>query len=87
MKELYLRSTYSQDVDLRYPYLTQSKSGIYIGNPVYLGVSYDGVLVDESGTATGIIEIKCPYSATKLTVKEACCHCSDFFAKWMIMVR
>ena len=70
---------YSQTVSLCYPHLSLRKSGMYIGNPAYLGASPDGVLVDESGTVTGIIEIKCPYSAAKLTVQEACSYCSDFY--------
>ena len=30
-------------------------------------------------TLIGIIEIKCPYSVGKLTVQEACIHCSGFY--------
>ena len=65
MKALYLRSTYPQDVDLRYPHLTLHKSGIYIGNPAYLGASPDGVVVDKSCTVIGIIEIKKPLFCCK----------------------
>ena len=70
---------YLQIVGARYANLTLHKCGFYTGNPAYLGASPDGVLVDESDTVIGIIKIKCPYSAAKLTVREACIHCSDFY--------
>ena len=50
------------------------------GQPGYLGASPDGVLIDvETGVVHGIIEIKCPYSAAKLTVREACDQCAEFY--------
>ena len=45
-----------------------------MGDPAYLGASPDGVLVDKTGKMVGIVEIKCPYSAAKLSVQEACEH-------------
>lgn len=33
------------------------KSGFYIGEPLFLGISPDGVLADEFSTVQGIIEI------------------------------
>lgn len=70
---------YSRVVGERYPNLILRKCGFYIGNPGYLGASPDGVLVDQFDSVVGIIEIKCPYSAAKLTVQEACTHCNDFY--------
>ena len=52
--------------------LKLKKSGILIGEQPYLGASPDGVLEDAEGNLSGIVEIKCPYSAANLTVKEAC---------------
>ena len=63
----------------RHLQLTLRKSGIYIGQPAYLGASPDGVLVNDVDTISGIIEIKCPFSAAKLTVREACTQCNDFY--------
>ena len=34
-----------------------------VGDPAYLGASPDGVLLNDTGSLKGIIEIKCPYSA------------------------
>ena len=50
-----------------------------IGNPAYLAASPDGVLVDQSGRTPGIIEIKCPFSASKLSVREACTQLPNFY--------
>jgi len=44
-----------------HPQFTLRKSGIYIGQPAYLGASPDGVLVNDADTIFGIIEIKCPF--------------------------
>jgi len=63
----------------RHPRLKLQKSGFVIGEPSFLGASPDGVLVDESGKIQGIIEIKCPYSAAGLTVKDACKQCKGFY--------
>ena len=52
--------------------LKLKKSSILIGEQPYLGASPDGVLEDAEGNLSGIVEIKCPYSAANLTVKEAC---------------
>jgi len=60
------------------PNLTLQKAGFYVGQPGYLGVSLDGILIDNTGCVKGIIEITCPYSAAKLTVREACSQCSAF---------
>ena len=70
---------YSSEMNKHHPHLTLHKSGMYIGEPGYLGASPDGVLVNDTNTICGIIEIKCPYSAAKLTVKEACSLCNDFY--------
>ena len=58
-----------------HPNLTLQKAGFYVGEPGYLGASPDGILIDDTGCVQGIIEIKCPYSAAKLTVREACSEC------------
>ena len=55
------------------------KSGIVIGDVPYLAASPDGVLTDESGKVQGIIEIKCPHSAAKLTISEACEELDNFY--------
>ena len=71
--------SYAQVLAHRHPGFTVQKSGIIIGNPSYLGASPDGVLVDRSGQLMGIVEIKCPYSAAKLTVTEACEQLDKFY--------
>ena len=63
--------SYEQILAHTRPYFSLRKSGIFIGNPSYLGASPDGILVDESKHIVGIVEIKCPYSAAKLTIAEA----------------
>ena len=70
---------YSSKMSKHHPQLTLRKSGMYIGEPGYLGASPDGILVNDTNTICGILEIKCPYSAAKLTVKEACSLCNDFY--------
>ena len=50
--------------------LKLNKSDILIGDPPYLGASPDGVLEDIEGNLSDIVEIKCPYLAANLTVKE-----------------
>lgn len=55
------------------------KSGFYIGNPAYLGDSPDGILEDTSGDLCGILEIKCPYFAANISVREACSTLDDFY--------
>lgn len=70
---------YAQNLAHRHPSFSLRKSGIIIGVPSYLGASPDGVLVDRSGQIKGIVEIKCPYSAAKLTVKEACEQLDKFY--------
>ena len=64
---------YSSEIAKLHPNLTMQTAGLYIGQPGYLGASPDGVLVDvQTGVVHGIVEIKCPFSAAKLTVREAC---------------
>ena len=63
---------YKQGLDSLHPNMMLSKSGVVIGDIPYLAASPDGVLIDESGEVRGMIKIKCPYSAAKLTVNEAC---------------
>lgn len=48
-------------------------------NFAFLGATPDGVVCDEG--KTGIMEIKCPYSARNMTVKDACTsdEIRDFF--------
>ena len=70
---------YKQGLDTRHPNLILRKSGIVIGDIPYLAASPDGVLTDVSGQVRGIIEIKCPYSAAKLTVREACEQLDNFY--------
>ena len=55
------------------------KSGIVIGDIPYLPTSPDEILIDESGEVTEIIEIKCLFSAAKLTVSEACEELGNFY--------
>ena len=70
---------YAQELAHHHPSFALRKSGIIIGKPSYLGASPDGVLVDRSGHIKGIVEIKCPYSAAKLTVREACEQLDKFY--------
>ena len=70
---------YKNQVNQRHPNLKLRKAGIYIGNPPYLGASPDGILEDHLGNPSGVIEIKCPYSAVSLTVREACKGLDDFY--------
>ena len=72
---------YNELVTQRHPNLKLRKAGFYIGDPVYLGASPDGVLENSDGNLCGIIEIKCPYSAANLSVHETCtaldCYLDD----------
>lgn len=70
---------YEKLITQRYPNLQLRKSGFYIGDPAYLGASPDGVLEDTEGNLYGIIEIKCPFSAANLSVREACTMLDDFY--------
>ena len=63
---------------LQHHHLKLRKAKIYIGNPPYLGASPDGILEDCLGNPAGVIEIKCPYSAANLSVREACAALQDF---------
>ena len=70
---------YENQVQHRHPNLKLRKAGIYISNPAYLGASPDGMLEDHLGNPSGVIEIKCPYSAASLSVREACEVLDDFY--------
>lgn len=70
---------YKEGLDIRYPNMLLRKSGIVIGDIPYLAASPDGILTDELGEVRGIIEIKCPYSAAKLTINEACKQLDNFY--------
>jgi len=71
---------YSSEITKLHPNLALQTAGFYIGQPGYLGASPDGVLIDaQTGVVHGIIEIKCPYSAAKLTIREACDQCDEFY--------
>ena len=70
---------YEKQVKQCHPNLKLRKAGIYIGNPPYLGASPDGMLEDHWGNPSGVIEIKCPYSAASLSVREACKVLDDFY--------
>ena len=70
---------YKSQVLQCHPNLKLRKAGIYIGNPPYLGASPDGILEDCLGNASGVIEIKCPYSAANLSVREAFAVLQDFY--------
>jgi len=52
---------------------------LIIGETPYLGASPDGILINESGKIVGLLEIKCPFSAAKLTVSEACEQLDKFY--------
>ena len=71
---------YSSEISKLHPNLALQTAGFCIGQSGYLGASPDGVLIDvKTGVVHGIIEIKCPYSAAKLTVREACGQCTEFY--------
>ena len=44
----------------------------------YLGASPDGIVVDEAGHSIKLVEVKCPFSARDMTVKEACTEANHF---------
>ena len=58
--------------------LSLRKCGLIIGNPAYLAASPDGVLGDQLGKTSGI-EVKCPLSASKFSVREACTQLPNFY--------
>ena len=68
---------YAAILPQRHRNLKLCKAGFYIGEPGYLGASPDGVLFSSSRREVGILEIKCPYSASNLTILEACQHCQS----------
>ena len=68
---------YAAILPQRHRNLKLRKAGFYIGEPGYLGASPDGVLFSSSRREVGILEIKCPYSASNLTILEACQHCQS----------
>jgi len=70
---------YSASLSHRHPGLTLKKSGLIIGEVPYLGGSPDGILINDSGMIVGLLEIKCPFSAAKLTVSEACERLDKFY--------
>ena len=70
---------YEKQMTQHHPNLKLRKSGFYIGDPAYLGASPDGILEDTNGNLFGILEIKCPYSAANLSVREACGTLDDFY--------
>lgn len=70
---------YNKKLSHRHPELTLKKSGLIIGETPYLGASPDGILTNESGNIVGLLEIKCPFSAAKLTVSEACEQLDKFY--------
>ena len=77
--ELEAYQKYKEGLNLRHPSMVLKKSDIVIGDVPYLAASPDGVLTDESGEVQGIIEIKCPHSAAKLTISEACEELDNFY--------
>ena len=50
---------------------TAGKAGFVIDSPAYLGASPDGIVKQEDA-AVKLIEIKCPFSARHISVKDAC---------------
>ena len=58
--------------------LSLSKAGIFLDESGYLGVSPDGIVVDEAGHSIKLIEVKCSFSARDMTVKEACTEAKSF---------
>ena len=58
--------------------LSLSKTGIFIDESGYLGVSPDGVVVDEAGHSIKLVEVKCPFSAKDKTVNQACTESKSF---------
>ena len=77
--ELTAFSEYRSQLPLFYPDYELQKAGFVVGDPTYLGASPDGMLLDDTGSLKGIIEIKCPYSAANITVREACTMLDDFY--------
>ena len=77
--ELDAFNLYEKNLTTRHFNLSLRKCGLMIGNPAYLAASPDGVLVDQSVRTPGIIEIKCPFSASKLSVREACTQLPNFY--------
>ena len=59
---------------------TASKVGFVIGGPAYLGASPDGIVKQEDAPVK-LIEIKCPFSARCISVKDT----SISFACWYPM--
>jgi len=55
------------------------KSGLIIGELPYLGASPDSILINQSKELVGLLEIKSPFSAAKLTVSEACEQLDKFY--------
>ena len=43
----------------------------------FLGATPDGITCEQS--ATGIIEVKCPYSLREMSINDACKTKQDFF--------
>ena len=68
---------YAQELAHCHPRFPLRKSGIIIGEPLYLGASPDGVLVDRLGHINGIVEMKFP---AKLTTS---CENLDKFCLYM----
>lgn len=44
-----------------------------------MGASPDGILEDHLGNLSAVLEIKCPYSAANMSVREACEVLHDFY--------
>ena len=73
-------SQYSSEATRLHPNLILQKSGFHVTQPGYLGASPDGILTDaHTGVVHSILEIKCPYFAAKITVREACNQCTEFY--------
>ena len=64
----------------KYPSRHLHKTGLVVNNEFsFLGASPDGLVCD--GGQSGLIEIKCPYTARNMTVDEACQSIPSFYLK------
>ena len=60
-------------------YFISIKSRNFLDESSYLGASPDGIVVDEAGHSIKLVEVKCPFSARDMTVKEACTEAKSLY--------
>ena len=59
---------YQSQLNLFHRNYKLQKAGFVVGD---IGASPDGVMLDDTGSLKGIIEIKCPYSAANVSLYSA----------------